>query len=517
MIIEAKLAPHTETLPDEVLGQLAEYARVVWKEQPTRTFVPVILLHDVNMTLFIFARSGYYRAEMGTYLFSDAEGQQYNPFESLLFLQDLWFLMIQPPNRFGHFADASIKYMYLHFSGGVLNSEVEVAGVGNTFDVELGNRIAKDIPLMRRAVYLFRATYKNKPAVLKYSWTPVDRLPEGAVYRVLVLRDISRIPEIYSSGILVKNFFGYRLEYLLMEDCGETIESRFKKISGPLASLNDVSDAYADITNVIYQTVSCLAEAAKFDVFHRDISAGNITIHKGQVRVIDWGYAKLLNTNTPEIKDIANEWGFNLGDVTKNEAIHDGMTGTPLFMSIRVLLGRSRRGMLDDIESLFYVAMYALSHLSEGPRASPAFKVQDNDTAAYVKLGLVTARKSYLEIFGVKVCSDDVRAQLDLLYRLLFCRNNQFIGGELVDNKLDLRDVDQTIMREIIGDDLADEIYGPQVDNINTPTKKAPPKRKTRAAGTRKRASKKPKPDDNSDNQGYTGPRLRPRPGRSAK
>ncbi|KAJ1855180.1 hypothetical protein LPJ76_003499, partial [Coemansia sp. RSA 638] len=502
MVIEAKLASHTESLPDVVLGQLAEYARTVWTEQPTRIFVPVILLHGANMTLFVFARSGYYRVEMGTYLFTNAVRPQYKALAIMRFLQKLWFLIIQPPDRFGHFADVSIDYKSLRFLGSVLDSKVEVAGSGKTLDVKLGDRIARDVPLIRRTAYLIKATYCNKPVVLKYSWTPVDRLPEGAVYRVLELHEVSCLPKIYSSGILVKNFFGYRLEYLLMEDCGESAESHFFRTPGPLASLDQINSTCVAIADVINRTVSCLAEAAKAGVLHRDISTGNITICNGQVRVIDWGYAKLTQPDAPEIKDIADEWGFDLGNVTKNEIIHDGMTGTPLFMSIRVLLGRSTRSVIDDIESLFYVAMYALSHLSEGPSASSAFKVQDNNTAAYVKLGLVIRRKSYLKIFGVKECSDEVRAQLDLLYQLLFCRNGQFIGEELAEEEAEVRVVDTSIMRKIIGSGLADRIYGSQDDDSSampagendTPAVKASAKRKTRAAKTRKPAPKKPKP-----------------------
>ncbi|KAJ1854443.1 hypothetical protein GGH12_004261 [Coemansia sp. RSA 1822] len=171
------------------------------------------------------------------------------------------------------------------------------------------------------------------PAVLKYSWTPVDRQPEGAAYKVLESHKVNSVPEIYSSGILYQDFFGCRLEYFLMEDCGESIKCRFTKILGSSASPDDVSSAYSDITNVINRIVACLVEAAA-GVLHRDISTSNIPIQNGQVRVIDWGYAKLLNTDLPEIKNIASEWGFDLDDVTKNENIHDGMTGTTLFMSI---------------------------------------------------------------------------------------------------------------------------------------------------------------------------------------
>ncbi|KAJ2544200.1 hypothetical protein GGF49_001438 [Coemansia sp. RSA 1853] len=358
------------------------------------------------------------------------------------------------------------------------------------------------------------------PAVLKYSWTPVDRLPEGAIYKVLELHKISCLPKIYSSGILVKDFLGYRLEYLLMEDCGESVECRFLKIQelcrGRIFALqNYASSAYADITNVVNQTVTCLVEADKAGVLHRDISAGNITICNGQVRVIDWGYAKLTQPDTPEIKAIADEWGFDLGNVTKNENNHDGMTGTPLFMSIRVLLERPTRSLIDDIESLFYVAMYALSCLLLGPSASPAFNAPDYKAAAFIKLGMVISRKSYLKFFGVE-CSDDVRAQLDLLRQLLFCRNGQFIGEKLVEDEADVRSIDASIMRKIIGSDLADRIYGSPIDN-DTPVVKAPAKRKIRAAKTRKPAPKKQKPANNSNIQDSIRHRLRPRPGRSTK
>ncbi|KAJ2120871.1 hypothetical protein IW147_004732 [Coemansia sp. RSA 720] len=460
---------------------------------------------------------------MGTFMFDSIVPLEGDQFVNTQFLQDLWFLLKQPPNRFGHFADVSIDYNSLRFSGGLQDSKVELAIFGNALDVKLGDRIARDVPLIRRAAYLTKATYHDKPVVLKYSWTPVDRLPEGAVYRVLELHKVSCLPKIYSSGILVKNFFGYRLEYLLMDDCGESVESHFFRTPEALASPNQINSVCVAIANVINRTVSCLVEAAKAGVLHRDISAGNITICNGQVR--------LTQPDAPEILKIADDWGFNLGNVTKNEIIHDGMTGTPLFMSIQVLLGRPARGLIDDIESLFYVAMYALSHLSDGPSVSPAFKVQDNKTAAYVKLGLVIGRKSYLKIFGVKLCSDDVKVQLDLLYQLLFCCNNQFIGQELADEEADVRRIDTSIMRKIIGSDLADRIYGPQDEyssampagENDTPAVKASAKRKTRAAKTRKPAPKKqkpalkkPKPADNSNNPDSIRNSLRSRKDHSA-
>ncbi|KAJ2045096.1 hypothetical protein H4S04_005845 [Coemansia sp. S16] len=77
--------------------------------------------------------------------------------------------------------------------------------------------------------------------ILKISSTPMNRLPEGAIYVVLTTKDANNID-------------GYRVEYVLMEDCGTTV----------------------------------------VNVLHRDISPGNVTIKGGHTYLIDWGYAKLL-------------------------------------------------------------------------------------------------------------------------------------------------------------------------------------------------------------------------------
>ncbi|KAJ2299793.1 hypothetical protein IW139_001503 [Coemansia sp. RSA 353] len=281
------------------------------------------------------------------------------------------------------------------------------------------------------------------------------QIPEGAIYKILSLRKVGWLPQIYSSGILANDFLGYRLDYLLMEDCGKIIDHHcldmFRNMSG-------IHSAYTDITNVISQTVACLAEAANAGVLHRDISAGNITIRDGQIRVIDWGCAKLLNTNLPGIKEVASEWGFDLDEIKENDKACNGIIGTPAFMSIRVLLGHPTRCLIDDIESLFYVVLQALSYYSHGSSLFAEPQVSKNTLAALAKVGLVANRESYLRILGIEKCPDNVKVQLDTLRQLLFCRDNQFIGGELIENQSETRIIYLNLMRRLMGNELFERV-----------------------------------------------------------
>ncbi|KAJ2124847.1 hypothetical protein IW147_001452 [Coemansia sp. RSA 720] len=219
-----------------------------------------------------------------------------------------------------------------------------------------------------------------------------------------------------------------------------------------------VHSAYTDITNVISQTVACLVEAEHAGVLHRDISAGNITIRDGQIRVIDWGCAKLLDTNLPGIKDIASEWGFDLNEIKDNDKACNGIIGTPAFMDIRVLLGHPTRCLIDDIKSLFYVALHVLSYYSHGSSLFVEPQASKNILAALAKVGLVANRESYLRILDIEKCPDNIKAQLDTLRQLLFCRDNQFIGGELIENQSEARTIYLDLMRRLMGNELVERV-----------------------------------------------------------
>ncbi|KAJ2718069.1 hypothetical protein GGI07_005891, partial [Coemansia sp. Benny D115] len=132
-------------------------------------------------------------------------------------------------------------------------------------------------------------------AVLKLAWTPVDRIPEGAVYDVLRHNGVQGVPEIYTRGLLVEDLEGYRLEFIIMENCGESVASFFEDSEIPLS-------LHEKVALVVQQVTSCLAQARSAGVLHRDISKGNIAVthsikDKGYVaKVIDWGHAKVVDS-----------------------------------------------------------------------------------------------------------------------------------------------------------------------------------------------------------------------------
>ncbi|KAJ2745378.1 hypothetical protein GGI20_002223 [Coemansia sp. BCRC 34301] len=264
-----------------------------------------------------------------------------------------------------------------------------------------------------------------------------NRLSEGAVYEVLATKDgggnslVLGIPEIYSSGILIMDVDGYRLEFLLMEDCGEPIVSYFCK---PRQS------------NFVTQT---LAEARHVSVLHRDISTRNIAIKGGRAYVIDWGYTKLLcppsepldtvtaknlNGDSSFKKGFAERWGMDWDRVAATENERDPFTGTSLYMSVKVLLQVPRRNIFNDFESLFYVTLDTLSNRGRTANArSPlGFEFFSSTNMAFTRIGILLHSDQYLNDFGVDIMSSPVLANfLAAMHKFLFFEGSHCISGNL--------------------------------------------------------------------------------------
>ncbi|KAJ2746705.1 hypothetical protein GGI20_001126 [Coemansia sp. BCRC 34301] len=430
--------------------QMADYVMALREFQPTRTFVPILFLNGCYLELLVFVHSGYYRAFIGQVLHEDNDEDDMESVSLTIAnsLQCLWFLLTLPADKFGFLFDSQRIPTNLKVDMTMIPATLEaVDDDSDDVVVRVGDPITYSVQIIGRCAYLLNAEYKGKAVVLKLSWTRTNRLPEGAVYRVLERHGVSNIPEILASGILVKDLFGYRLEFLVMEHCGTPIVSYFQSLP---KSPEVVSDLATEAAHYVEQVTRTLTEALEIGILHRDISAGNIAIKGGKAYVIDWGYAKFLRQpgNDEFAADIATRWDFDWNTVLEIESAKDPFTGTPLYMSCRLLLGAKKRSIYDDFESLLYVMLDAFSNR---PRASnlgeqPAgFQFFSSKTTALTRLSCMLSSKHFLKLFGVNLDkASAVIKMLDTMRQFLFFD----IGAHVVDRVLDDTDFPRTLDSE---------------------------------------------------------------------
>ncbi|KAJ2807670.1 Cyclin-dependent kinase-like 4 [Coemansia guatemalensis] len=327
--------------------------------------------------------------------------------------------------------------------------------IGSPSALEIAKRIPHQIYARHRSAYLFDTEHSiHGRVVLKLSWTPIDRLPEGAVYDLLASTDIENIPKIYDRGLLKDNFFGHRLEYLVIEHCGIPIDKHFEDIR---TQDNSSTRAEKETEWILPQVASCLIQALGHGILHRDMSLGNITLCKGQVKVIDWGYAKVLGTTDLDIDKIAIRWHFDKEMVLENEAKHDPLTGTWPYMSIQVLFGSPKRDIMDDLESLFYVFLDALWRLyssSSSDYTSPdprlGFQFHDKKSLAATRAGILGSKAKYPQFFGFNSCCRNIPDILDALYECLFYSDDRYIGPILVHDPHYKRAIDNRLASKFL-------------------------------------------------------------------
>ncbi|KAJ2776263.1 hypothetical protein H4R18_005764 [Coemansia javaensis] len=439
--VEAKLSSAPITPSDKGFGQMADYACAVWEKQPTRSFVPVLFLHGENATILVFTRSMWCSVPLGALFYSEQMPVDVEIDAVRRSMVDLWFMLTLPPDRFGHICDVYKAADALTFT----HAENEVAATAKiSMDegsdvVSLANPIPCVVYPRSRLAHLFDAKYRDMRVILKLSWTQHDRLPESAVYEVLAGKGVSGIPKVYDCGLLEPNMFGFKLEYLVLEHCGDRLD---KYLADATKRNADDREAGRRLSEVIEQASQCLVDARVAGVLHRDLSLGNIAVADGRATVIDWGYAKIVD-ESPEMKRAAEKWGFDVGTVMATEADHDALTGTVLYMSIPVLMQATGRDLMDDLESLFYVALHAVSRLKNGPGSSvgDGFRFF-NANLAMVRATALSLPGGYLRYFGIHSPHDDIRKALEALHRFLFWSSTGYVGLELVHDPKYEREVD---------------------------------------------------------------------------
>ncbi|KAJ2772151.1 hypothetical protein IWQ56_001503, partial [Coemansia nantahalensis] len=300
--------------------------------------------------------------------------------------------------------------------------------------------------MLGRFAHIYKAEYKGKDVILKLSWMPADRQPEGAVYDALAARGIGDVPEVFDSGILCSSLCGYRLEYLVLQDCGETLDDHLAKLR---ADDEDDDVIEAKLIQVIRRVSACLVGAWNAGIIHRDISTGNIAVDGDKVTVIDWGCAKVCEW--AGLGDVEDAWGIDFGKICRVESKYDKQTGTPFFMSIGLLFEREKRDIYDDLESLFYASLYAIGKLDNKKIDNAhGFQLYSGKNLALVRASVLGNRNRYLERFGVKGVGNDLHKVLGAMYRCLFWSLSGYIGDNLWEDEYFRREPDWQLAAEFM-------------------------------------------------------------------
>ncbi|KAJ1888617.1 hypothetical protein LPJ66_008480, partial [Kickxella alabastrina] len=449
-ILEAKMDPDLSGPIEDTRGQLADYGHLLNDKQATRTFAPVFYLHGHLLTLHAYYRGGLYIIELGQLCFETDSCTSDRAEDIQTCLMRLWFLLTLESDIFGHFCNVSEESKSFIFS-----QKVDVESKGDS-KIEVLYSVSQDIKdvkdgaalfciketiarysyMVGRHVHLFRGKFNGEhDAVLKLSWTPVNRLPEGAAYAILNKRSVECIPKIFSSGLLISDLNGYRLEFVLMEYCGQSMAEYLK------GKADDQKDEL--VPRFVEQLTLCLAQANDTGVLHRDISAGNVCVKNDKVYVIDWGCAKVVDWGTaedaardtgptqPNHIDVAKQWGFNAATVGQVEVAKDPFTGTPLFMGIPMLRSNPIRGILDDMESVLYVVMDAVRPAGTKRDDVQGFKFLDSPSLAITRWGLIQEDAVLLEEFGVKNINPRLKELICVMRRFLFEPENKVMTHRL--------------------------------------------------------------------------------------
>ncbi|KAI9474889.1 hypothetical protein BX667DRAFT_507170 [Coemansia mojavensis] len=454
--VEAKSKPQVN-INDKDFGQVADYAAALWECQPTRTFVPVLFINGVQLSMFVFTRDICYRTELGAFCHSNAQVNEVDASRVGMTLCRLAFLLTRPPKQFGQFCDTgSCKMNYIQFAhpadgSGLAHAEIGKISSDTMVEITEKRRIKRPINPRGRLSHVFDTVLGGRKVFLKLSWTPVNRLPESAVYSVLQSANIPYVPTLLDSGIIDKDTFGYRIEYLIIADAGKPLAKHLEE--NAKHGIQKVSEL---ASTALKQVSICLAKAWDAGILHRDVSKGNVVIKNGQATLIDWGYAKLIPNSSLDIDALARKWFFDKDLVMENEELHDSLTGTPLYMSVKVLTGSNFRGVEDDVESMLYVVLDALSENSQcgiGKSAPkpPALDFKDMVNLAHVRSCCLSIKSLYKASFGVKACSDALDLLLDKFRNYLFVRDGEYIGCRMAMDSSYKQSVDIEQLNQITG------------------------------------------------------------------
>ncbi|KAI8324380.1 hypothetical protein GQ54DRAFT_321172 [Martensiomyces pterosporus] len=444
VILAIDEAPYSDNMSRKTWDQFSSFAANVWQSQPTRIFVPILCIQGSRLVLFILTHSSLYRINIGPICVDERYWSSIGMDVIEGTLLRLWFLMVLRPDQFGHLCDIKGVHEHLRFTTTEEGTAVSTSTASDPLAVCLNDRILQIRPAIYRSTYVYRSSFQGQDAVLKMAWTRLSYPHEAVIYDIMHKSNVKGIPAVYSSGFIGKIPFGYRFEYIVLENCGTSISAYFNERRAAGTSTKKLCTT---IKGFIKQVVSCLVHAYQAGIVHRDISAANITIRGGQAYVIGWGYAKVLGSVSLEAAaEIAEKWNTSLESVAQSCINLDMSMEMLPYMSIRVLCGAGQRDVFDDIESLFYVILDVVSSMQANPATSrDGFDHEDKRSLGLVRIGCLSGISHYLEHFGITACPVGLKATLDAMYRFLFCHDGCFLGNRLAKGHYLERTIDRKL------------------------------------------------------------------------
>ncbi|KAJ2167345.1 hypothetical protein GGH15_002178 [Coemansia sp. RSA 562] len=346
----------------------------------------------------------------------------------------------------------AVGYMK-HITRHISSVHIPIVVQPATIDDEIPDSVFGEMADYAHAIWTFEKN--GRDFILKLAWAPVDQLPESAVYDALKAANIPNIPLIIDSGIIIENSFGYRVEYLLIEDCGISLTKYL--LTQSHWDMKWMSDNAA---KPMSQIVECIYNAWNAGILHRDISASNILVKGGHIRIIDWGSATLLENSSIDIDAIETKWLFKK-ETDKYNKYKPDAAGTSLYKSIPVLIGATQRSIVDDIESALYVVLESVFKTRpDNLNVEPiALRLESEQSLAFVRGCCLSDVDYYRQAFGIPYCSERFAWLLDTFREYLFVRNGEYIGSKLAMQPFFERTVEIQQLERIL--DLIDErVFG---------------------------------------------------------
>ncbi|KAJ1674448.1 hypothetical protein EV182_003254, partial [Spiromyces aspiralis] len=414
-----------------IYAQLREYACHMWTKQPTRRFIPVLLVHDLYVTLLLFTRHKVYRTKIGSALAGNPSNKTVVRLLLFLFSGEGTNLGVVLPHNF-NFTQAvsfspSCPGLFCQRLGVEVDYKEQIKQQRQqqpisprpdnhlaTSHFEIDNVVdPSQADLFGRIAFLARGTFvdsdgKRTDAVLKFVRQEAVHQTEGEAYGVLHWKGIPYVPELLLSGY-ADEWDGGVLECLVVADAGKSLREYHA----------DNVDARRDpelLGRVATIVTQCLWDASQAGVYHRNISTSNICVSAcGRVHVIDWGcamvepetlegYRQELKEQFPDASPLSSL--PNADEVARNEEEHDQFTSPHYFLSIRALLRYTRRSVANDLESLLYVLIHFVAKDSEALRNAPAW---EKDLPAKQQALLKASAFLNIKIFYTWTGLDDLR------------------------------------------------------------------------------------------------------------